>query len=241
MKYTRLFYLVLIITISCTEPSEQPYDQSDKDDHPLIGDWEGFVNFHAGGDYFEMMYLLRDFRITKDSIYEMKYPTSFTSKYAFNLNNDSILLIEDDKTINYQWFIKDSILTLITSNSEVHPQRDTTTYFRSKFQESYFKKIINLKINTEVLERFSWNFDYEGTLHTGWKNMDTMIYNPPKVMNFSENNYKLNQDSEIICELDTFTIIRFHKWFFMSDIDTYFLQLEKIIEKDTVILTYRTP
>ncbi len=235
MRNKFIYFIVSLLIVSCSDSSEKLSDQPVNNDHPLIGDWQGF------DDHYEMIYLMRDFRITEDSIYEMKYPTSYTRGYRLNLKNDSISRVLDDVTINYQWSISDSVLTLITANSEVPAEFDTTTYLRSEFQDSHFMDLVNHGMNTEILERFNWKFNYQFTSQYGWKNMDTLIYKPHKILDFHEGNYKLNEGSEIIFGLDTFRVVRFQKSHFMSDTNIYLLQFEKTIEGDTALFTYETP
>jgi len=227
MKHNLAILIILIFAVSCNSCSEKMTTNS------IIGDWQGFTNFHVGGEHYEKMYLFRDFRIMQDSLYEINYPTSFGSKYKFNMSKDSIFIELDGSSLAYKWSVSDSILTLTS-------EADTTEYFRSRFNESYFNKIESDRFNTLILEKYIWRFDYPTTSQIGWKNIDTLIYDPLKSLNFKKTDYKLNSEGEIIIESDTLKILRFQKSHFITDSDKYLLQLQKTIASDTAILTYKT-
>ena len=181
-----------------------------------------------------------DYRITKDSIYLIDYPTQFKCKSKIII----IIIIDYSITFDngyfettYKWQIFDSLL-ILSGNSYYNNNigTDSMVFKRQSFDD---KTIIDLKsfgFNPSILEFVTWEFDKENTSKYRWKEYDTTFYNPTKILTFNKNKEYYLKYNIIKTKTDTFSINYFSK---DPDLEYYWLDIEKIINHDTINLSYK--
>ena len=209
-----------------------------QNENPLIGDWSGHELFwsqdgrngNGGMDW--------DYRITADSIFIFNYPTKFKSAQKIEFLDDSIKFDNGLFKSTYKWNIKDSLLSVsgktYFGNSE---GTDSMIFIKDHFDDLVLSNIQIHGFNTNILEQGIWIFDLENTKKHRWKSYDTSFYNPPKTLNFNAaQDYFLKYNTVSTAE-DTFKINYLDKKV-LSSMVHYWLEIEKIVGRDTIILSY---
>jgi hypothetical protein len=233
MKQTFFLYLTLLCVCSCNSNSETI---SEDIKHELIGDWSGKELYWQQGDKKGEGGMDWDYRITKDSIYIIDYPTQFKSKNKITFLADSLKFNNGYFESTYSWKILDSLLVLC-GNSYYNDSigKDSMVFERITYDNKTILDIKTFGFNPNIIEIGDWKFDKENTVNYRWKNFDTTIFNPPKYLSFKNiEEYYLSPNC-IKTDKDTFSINYLSK---DHGVDYYWLDVQKLINDDTINLSY---
>ncbi|UKN00221.1 hypothetical protein K6119_10800 [Paracrocinitomix mangrovi] len=225
-KIIPLLITFLSLFISCTSEKEEVTTGE-----TILGFWKGKEFFSGTSNGMADW----DLYISKDSVFELNYPTELYYGTSVNINSDSITWTHNNLSSKFSWEIEDSLLILVGKiNNNIKNRTDSIVFVKRDIQTKILNDLKNNGYNSKYLADNLWILDKKGYES---KNPNSSIYAPKEILNFNGQPHFQIGLNKFLYEEDTFEIVSFFTYDVVQ-FDNTVLLLNHVVGLDTLIMMY---